>query len=94
MPGWGKLLDFTVIGVKMDVLERAKIPGGPPTLLPMTDYQNATSELAVNDLITVVHYPKDPPGFQKCTNPERILKIAGSDMHCILSCVTCYLCVL
>ena len=97
MPGWGKLLDFTIIGVKMDVLDSANIPDGTPSPLPMTDCQKI-SKPKVKDLITVVHYPKDPPGFQRCTNPERILTIAGacvgSHMHSARFHISCCPCVL
>ena len=75
--GWKKLLDYTIIGVKMDVLRTAALPNGPPTPLLMTDFQNMTEELKVKDMVSVVHYPMEPPGFQRCTNSERILKIEG-----------------
>ena len=75
---WGKLLDFTIIGVKMDVLIEAKLQGGPPKPLLLTDYQSMKEEqLKVKDQITVVHFPKDPLGFQKCSNTLKIIAIAG-----------------
>ena len=81
VPGWGKsgkLLDFTIIGVKMDVLKKANLPGGCPEPLLLTDYQNMREEqLKVKDQISVVHFPKDPPGFQRCSNTLNIMKTEG-----------------
>lgn len=74
VPGWKKLLDYTIIAVKMDFL-RDKLPDGPPTPLPLDDFQNMTEKLQVNDTITVVHYPR--PEYERCTNSQHILKIEG-----------------
>ena len=90
VPGWGrsgKLLDFTIIGVKMDVLIKANLPGGPPKPLLLTDYQSMKEEqLKVNDQISVVHFPKYPPGFQRCSNTLNIIKIEGRSWYtCVIS---------
>ena len=82
VPGWGpsgRLLDFTIIGVDMDVLKKANLPGGYPEPLLLTDYQTMKEErLKKNDQISVVHFPKDPPGFQRCTNTLNVIKTEGS----------------
>ena len=70
---WLWLLDFSIIGVKMDVL-RAKLPNRPPKPLPLNAFQKMTDKLQENDKIAVIHYPE--PKVQ-CMNTEHILWIEG-----------------
>ena len=88
VPELGRLLDFTIIGVKMDVLIAANIPGGPPQPLPMTDYLSMNEQLKVNDQISVIHFPQNPPGFQRCSNTLNIINMEGASQSHALMWVT------
>ena len=69
---WRRLLDFTIIDVKMAVLCSANLLNGPPTPLPITDVLTMTDELQEKDMISVVHYPKWD--FKKCTSRLKVCK--------------------
>ena len=79
-PGWRRKFDYTVVGVRMDVMKHYLHNEAPtPLSLSACEEMMENEELALNNLLYMIHYPKQPVPFDRYENAEQICRLEG--MH-------------
>lgn len=76
--GWKRKYDYTVVGVKMDVL-KSYLQNEAPTPLPLSQCEEMMEAegLRLNNLLYMIHYPKQPVPFDRYENAEQICRLEG-----------------
>ena len=77
-PNWGRRFDYTAVEVKTDVIQRYLEDKAPePLLLTKCAEMMKSEDLRVNNMLYMVHYPKQPFAFHRHENAEHICRIEG-----------------
>ena len=75
---WKRRFDYTVVEVKTDVLQE-HLKDQAPKPLPLTKCAEMmkTEGLRENNMLYMVHFPKEPVAFDRYENAEQICRIEG-----------------
>ena len=80
--GWKRRFDYTVVEVKMDVLQKYLKEEAPePLSLTKCAEMMKNEGLHVNNMLHMVHYPKEPKAFDRYESSEQICRIEGKPLH-------------
>ena len=81
-PDWKRRFDYTVVEVKTDVLRKYLNDKAPkPLSLTKCAEMMKTEGLRLNNMLYMVHYPKEPKAFDRYESAEQICRIEGKPLH-------------
>ena len=88
-PDWKRRFDYTVVEVKMDVLQTYLKDNVPKPLSLTKCAEMKDEDLSVGNTVQIVHYPKKSETYDRHENPEQISIIDGKPCKFLALKVAC-----